>query len=141
VVVTYPDGSSDTVSVPVKVGPADKKPVADVVDPSYGDGVSVKAGESGSVSVPKGADGSALPEGSKFGPGDGSLSVEPGADVEPGDYKVPVVVTYPDGSSDTVSVPVKVGPADKKPVADVVDPSYGDGVSVKAGESGSVSVP
>ena len=117
VVVTYPDGSTDTVEVPVKVGAADK-PVADSVDPKYED-VSVKAGESVSVAAPKDADGNALPEGSKFAPGegvpewatvnaDGSISAKPGADVEPGDYKVPVVVTYPDGSTDAVEVPVKV---------------------------------
>ncbi|MDK6687691.1 Rib/alpha-like domain-containing protein, partial [Aerococcus sp. UMB8623] len=92
----------------------------------------------------------ALPEGSKFAPGegvpewatvnaDGSISAKPGADVEPGEYKVPVVVTYPDGSTDTVEVPVKVGAADK-PVADSVDPKYED-VSVKAGESVSVAAP
>ncbi|MDK6598514.1 Rib/alpha-like domain-containing protein, partial [Aerococcus urinae] len=120
VVVTYPDGSTDTVEVPVKVGAADK-PVADSVDPKYED-VSVKAGESVSVAAPKDADGNALPEGSKFAPGegvpewatvnaDGSISAKPGADVEPGEYKVPVVVTYPDGSTDTVEVPVKVGAA------------------------------
>ena len=138
--ITYPNGQSRIIEAPVTV--KEKSKTADVVDPSYGDGVSVKAGESGSVSVPKGADGSALPEGSKFGPGDGvpgwvtvngdgSLSVEPGADVEPGDYKVPVVVTYPDGSSDTVSVPVKVGPADKKDdpeephnISDQIEPVY-----------------
>ncbi|WEB72769.1 Rib/alpha-like domain-containing protein [Winkia neuii] len=148
VVVTYPDGSTDTVEVPVKVGAADK-PVADSVDPKYED-VSVKAGESVSVAAPKDADGNALPEGSKFAPGegvpewatvnaDGSISAKPGADVEPGEYKVPVVVTYPDGSTDTVEVPVKVGAADK-PVADSVDPKYED-VSVKAGESVSVAAP
>ena len=120
--VTYPDGSTDTVEVPVKVGAADK-PVADSVEPKYED-VSVKAGGSVSVAAPKDADGNALPEGSKFAPGegvpewatvnaDGSISAKPGADVEPGDYKVPVVVTYPDGSTDAVEVPVKVTEADK----------------------------
>ena len=118
VVVTYPDGSTDAVEVPVKVTEADK-PVTDSVDPKYAQDTVVKAGESGTVVAPKDADGNALPEGTKFVPGkdvpewakvnpDGSITVAPGKDVVPGDYKVPVVVTYPDGSTDAVEVPVKV---------------------------------
>ncbi|MDU3134273.1 MAG: Rib/alpha-like domain-containing protein, partial [Winkia neuii] len=86
-----------------------------------------------------------LPEGIEAGPdwatvnADGSISLAPGADVKPGEYKVPVKITYPNGQSRIIEAPVTV--KEKSKTADVVDPSYGDGVSVKAGESGSVSVP
>ncbi|MDK6230673.1 Rib/alpha-like domain-containing protein, partial [Streptococcus agalactiae] len=91
----------DTVTVTLTDPEADK-PVTDSVDPKYAQDTVVKAGESGTVVAPKDADGNALPEGSKFAPGegvpewatvnaDGSISAKPGADVEPGEYKVPVV--------------------------------------------------
>ena len=114
--VTYPNGVEKVVLAPIHVG---KKQITDSVDPKYAQDTVVKAGESGTVVAPKDADGNALPEGTKFVPGkdvpewakvnpDGSITVAPGKDVVPGDYKVPVVVTYPDGSTDAVEVPVKV---------------------------------
>ena len=62
-----------------------------------------------------------MPEGTAFStpgapawatvdPKTGELTVKPGADVPAGDYTVPVEVTYPDKSSETVNVPVKVTP-------------------------------
>ena len=92
-----------------------------------------------------------LPEGTKFGPGnqvvgpegpltetdadgnvkfpewitvneDGSLSVQPPADAPLGEYKVPVVVTYPDGSKETVYAPVEV-------VENTTRDSDGDGLT------------
>ncbi len=62
VVVTYPDGSSETVYASVTVADA---PQNETNDPSYGEG----AGEPGStvtVDAPQNSDGSTVPEGSTF---------------------------------------------------------------------------
>ncbi|MGJ4170941.1 Rib/alpha-like domain-containing protein, partial [Corynebacterium macclintockiae] len=39
---------------------------------------------------------------------DGSIEVEPPKDAKPGDYTIPVVVTYPDGSHETIEAKVTV---------------------------------
>ncbi|MVX59852.1 hypothetical protein E5983_09545, partial [Streptococcus danieliae] len=104
VVVTYPDGSSEEVSVTVKVSKsatdADKNtPVAkdQTVEPG---------------STPKAEDSianlSELPAGTKVS------FKEPVDTTGEGDKVVTVVVTYPDGSSEEVSVTVKVS----KPATD-----------------------
>ena len=120
-VVSYPNpmDPSDSLDVSKEV-PAAIKSYADQNDPVYKP-VPVKAGESATIEAPKNADGSDLPGGTTFEKGegdnvpdwatvnpDGSITVKPGKDVESGDYTVPVVVTYPDGTKDTVNVPVKV---------------------------------
>ncbi|MTB64282.1 YSIRK-type signal peptide-containing protein, partial [Streptococcus sp. zg-86] len=129
VVVTYPDGSTDTVEVPVKVTPiAPKETDADKHTPVVG-----------RVSVPQGAPISekdilaqvTIPEGSG---GTAKVVGKIPTTEEAGDKgTVKVVVTYPDGSTDTVEVPVKVTPiASKETDADKHTPVVGR-VSVPQG--------
>ncbi|WP_208612485.1 YPDG domain-containing protein, partial [Corynebacterium kefirresidentii] len=130
VVVTYPDGSTDTVDVTVTVSEPDAPAVKDSESfaPEYKDG-SGKPGDDATVPAPtiKDKDGkeTTAPEGTKFAPGDnapagvkvdpdtGEIKVTVPADAKPGDkITVPVVVTYPDGSKDTVDVTVTVDKPD-----------------------------
>ncbi|MCQ4614364.1 YPDG domain-containing protein [Corynebacterium pseudogenitalium] len=165
VVVTYPDGSKDTVDVTVTV----EKPDAPVTpaekdnekfNPGYEDG-SGKPGEDVKVPAPtfkdKEGNPTTAPDGTKFTPGDkvpegvtvnedGSVTVKVPEDAKPGDkITVPVVVTYPDGSKDTVDVTVTV----EKPDAPVTpaekdnekfNPGYEDG-SGKPGDDVKVPAP
>lgn len=64
---------------------------------------------------------------------DGKLVLAPGADVKPGDYPVTVTVKHPDGSTSTISLPVKV----KGSTATVP----GDGSPVKVTQGTSTDVP
>ena len=122
VVVTYPDGSTDTVDVTVTVEDPDK------FQPEYGDG-SGKPGEDVTVPAPtiKDQDGNdtEVPEDTKFTPGEGApdgvtvdentgeVTVPVSEDAKPGDeITVPVDVTHPDGSTDTVDVTVTVDDPD-----------------------------
>ncbi|BCU51644.1 hypothetical protein JCM2421_04160 [Staphylococcus auricularis] len=110
--VTYPDGTTEDVPVKVTVSPND----AQSHTPNY-DGASTKPGNP--VDVPQTGD---VPDGTEFevpedgipegwdvnvNPDDGTTTVTPPADAEPGtEAEIPVKVTYPDGS--TEEVPVKV---------------------------------
>lgn len=113
--VSYKDGSGDdtTVNVTVTV-----KPANEIHDPSFED-VSVKPGETVTSKVPgdtgegaKFTAGEGAPEWATVNP-DGTVTLKPGKDVKPGDYTVPVVVTYPDGSTSTVELKVNVEKQDK----------------------------
>ncbi|UXR69431.1 Ig-like domain-containing protein [Staphylococcus sp. IVB6246] len=98
--VTYPDGSKDTVEVPVKV--VDKLTDADQNDPTVTEEVVEKGGE---VDLTDNVDTTDLPEGTTV------TDVTPAGTIDtntPGEYTGTVEVTYPDGSKDTVEVPVKV---------------------------------
>ncbi|MDK8891548.1 Rib/alpha-like domain-containing protein [Corynebacterium macclintockiae] len=108
--VSYKDGSGDdtTVNITVTV-----KPANEIHDPSFED-VSVKPGETVTSKVPgdtgegaKFTAGEGAPEWATVNP-DGTVTLKPGKDVKPGDYTVPVVVTYPDGSTSTVELKVNV---------------------------------
>ena len=125
VVVTYPDNSVDKVDATVEVG--DPTPTADEIDPEYKD-ESGKPGDKVEVDKPvfKDKDGNEVtpPEGTTFEKGegapegvtvneDGSITVDVPEDAKPGtEIEVPVVVTYPDGSTDEKTVTVTVGEPD-----------------------------
>ena len=138
--VTYPDGTKDNVDVTVTVeqpdAPAPKQ--NEEFEPGYEDG-SGKPGDDVKVPAPefKDKDGkdTKAPEGTKFTPGDnapdgvtidentGEITVKVPEDAKPGDkITVPVVVTYPDGSKDTVDVTVTV----EEPEAPAEKPDWND---------------
>ena len=125
--VTYPDGSHDTVNVPVVVG----RPNKDDYTPKYNDG-SGKPGAS--VEIPVGeANGKTIPSGTTYTSGTpglitvddkGKVTVTIPADKNPGDEVTgKVLVRYPDGSEEEVPVKVTVVNRDK----DIYTPKYEDG--------------
>ncbi|MGJ4124513.1 Rib/alpha-like domain-containing protein [Corynebacterium macclintockiae] len=139
VVATYPDGSTDDATAKVTVT---KKPDNEIHDPQY-DKVTVKQLDEETVEAPKD-----VAEGAQFAAGegapewatvnaDGTVTVKPGLDVKPGDYTVPVKVTYPDTTGDDTVVNVTVT---VKPANEIYDPSFED-VSVKQGETVTSKVP
>ncbi|MDD7687217.1 MAG: YPDG domain-containing protein [Actinomycetaceae bacterium] len=75
---------------------------------------------------------------------DGSITVAPGVDVTPNTYTVPVTVTYPDGTSESVDVPVAVtakpvtpaGDADGDKVPDDQDQCAGTPAGATVDENG-----
>ena len=124
-------------------------------EPVYEDG-SGKPGEDVKVDKPtfKDKDGNPTtpPEGTKFTPGEnvpdgvtvdentGEITVTIPEDAKPGDkITVPVVVTYPDGTKDTVDVTVTVTdkdvPAPVDEDADLYEPSYEDKLVVPGQET------
>ncbi|MDO5512737.1 Rib/alpha-like domain-containing protein, partial [Corynebacterium sp.] len=111
VVVTIPGGTELTIEAPVAVTSTLKAPVYE--------SITVNQSETGTVQIPRNHDGSALPTGTTFAAApetqnwvtilpDGSISVIPGNTTPAGSYEVPVVVSYPDGTSETVSALVTV---------------------------------
>ena len=131
--VTYPDGSHDTVNVPVVVG----RPNKDDYTPKYNDG-SGKPGSSVEIPVSE-ANGKKIPTGTTYTSGTpeiitvdkttGKVTVTIPSDKNPGDKVTgKVLVRYPDGSEEEVPVTVTVTtPARKTPTVDVEqDPKTGD---------------
>nr|WP_162933214.1 Rib/alpha-like domain-containing protein [Corynebacterium lactis] len=148
--VTYPDGTVDTVTVPVTV---DKQPDAAKFAPTYPK-ADVKQGESTTVEPTGGP----FPEGTNFekpagvpdyvtvDPTTGKVTVAPGNDAEPGDFEFPINVTYPDGTTEQAKVPATIannpdkdtdgdGVPDAAEIADGTDPrnpdTDGDGLNDK----------
>lgn len=113
--VSYKDGSGDDTTVKITVT---VKPANEIHDPSF-EAVSVKPGETVTSKVPgdtgegaKFTAGEGVPEWATVNPV-GTVTLKPGKDVEPGEYNIPVVVTYPDGSTSTVGLKVNVEKQDK----------------------------
>ena len=113
VVVTYPDGSSDEVEVDVTV--TDNRSDADKYTPMV-EGEKVEIG--GTVDLTDNVTNlPALPEGTTV------TDVTPGGTIDtntPGNYEGVIEVTYPDGTKDTVKVPVEV--TDNRSDADKYNP-------------------
>lgn len=131
--VTYEDGSVDFVNIPLKITQATQATDADTYQPAY-DPMNVKQGESktedptyttkqdGTITINPD---SKAPEGTKYSiadpsqvpfatvdPSTGKLTISPTKDnSKTGLTTVPVTVTYPDKSTDTVNVPVYIGDA------------------------------
>ena len=122
VVVTYPDGSKDEVPVTIKV--VDPSTDADKNTPVAKD-QTVKPGDQPNAKDSIGNVGD-LPEGTKF---DYKTPVDT---TTPGEKSSTVVVTYPDGSTDEVSVKVIV--KDPRTDADKNTPTAKD-QTVKVGET------
>ncbi|WJY83601.1 C protein alpha-antigen precursor [Corynebacterium cystitidis DSM 20524] len=122
IVVTYPDGSKDTVNIKVKV--TDPSTDADKHDP-VGQDINTNVGV-----VPNSDKGiqnlGELPEGTTT-----EWETEPKVD-EPGTVPATIVVTYPDGSKDTVKVKVNV--TDPSTDASKFEPEYRP-TDVPVGES------
>ena len=113
VVVTYPDGSSDEVEVDVTV--TDNRSDADKYEPTV-EGEKVEVG--GTVDLTDNVTNlPTLPEGTTV------TDVTPGGTIDtntPGNYEGVIEVTYPDGTKDTVKVPVEV--TDNRSNADKYNP-------------------
>uniref|UniRef100_UPI0018979E36 Rib/alpha-like domain-containing protein n=1 Tax=Enterococcus faecium TaxID=1352 RepID=UPI0018979E36 len=111
--VTYPDGTKDTVKVPVEV--TDNRSDADKYEPTV-EGEKVEIG--GTVDLTDNVTNlPALPEGTTV------TDVTPGGTIDtntPGNYEGVIEVTYPDGTKDTVKVPVEV--TDNRSNADKYNP-------------------
>ena len=137
--VTYSDKSVGNATLTVHVEP---KPANEVHDPKYTD-IKVKQGDEETAATPKD-----VADGTKFAPGegvpawatvntDGSVTVNPDLKVAQGNYTVPVVVNYPDGTSDKTELKVEVT---KKPDNEIHDPQYDD-VTVKQLDTETVAAP
>ncbi|HEL1662066.1 TPA: GA module-containing protein [Streptococcus suis] len=118
VLVTYPDGTQDTIEVPVKQ--ADN--VAN--EPSLTDQTPVPIQAAATTGTPVPADDKQailakvkVPEGAEATIADDATVVR-----EDGQPVVPVTVTYPDGTQDTISVPVKRADNSKYTPSPVTDP-------------------
>ncbi|WP_304676255.1 Rib/alpha-like domain-containing protein [uncultured Lactobacillus sp.] len=117
--VVYADGSIDFVDIPFVVT---NKTDAETYTPSYKP-VNVEQGQTATVdpsfttqddkdaTAPTGTTfttGTDTPDWATIDPSTGTVTVKPGTDVTPGAYNVPVTVTYPDKSTDEITVPVIV---------------------------------
>ncbi|SMI93975.1 Enterococcal surface protein [Enterococcus faecium] len=122
--VTYPDGTKDTVKVPVEV--TDNRSDADKYEPTV-EGEKVEIG--GTVDLTDNVTNlPTLPEGTTV------TDVTPGGTIDtntPGNYEGVIEVTYPDGTKDTVKVPVEV--TDNRSDADKYEPTV-EGEKVEIGE-------
>ncbi|MBT2846548.1 YSIRK-type signal peptide-containing protein, partial [Staphylococcus coagulans] len=141
VTVTYPDGTTDHITVPVTIGEqADNdayEPESNGVTKDHGTGVTAED-VIGSVTVPN------YPEDK----GDYTVAVDDPTQLpdgsQSGTTNVGVTVTYPDGTTDHITVPVTIGEqADNdayEPESNGVTKDHGTGVTAED-VIGSVTVP
>ena len=127
VIVTYPDGSTGIVNVPVVVG----QPNEDDYTPQYNDGngkpgtsVEIPVSEANGKTIPAGTTYTSLTPGVVTVDDKGKVTVTIPSDKNPGDEVTgKVLVRYPDGSTEEVPVKVTVINQDK----DDYTPQYNDG--------------
>ncbi|VED59213.1 Rib/alpha-like domain-containing protein [Staphylococcus simulans] len=138
--VTYPDKTTDTVNVKVTVGPKDSdtyEPVTQSITKPYGQGTTEQEVKD-KVTVPN----FPADKGTPVVTVDDPAKVPNGQ--TPGEFEVPVTVTYPDGTKDHVTVKVTVTP---QPQNDKYEPTAGEitkpyGTPTTADEvKGKVSIP
>ncbi|MGV3196782.1 Rib/alpha-like domain-containing protein, partial [Staphylococcus rostri] len=131
--VVYPDGSKDTIEVPVTV--KEKLTDADKNDPTVTPEVVEQGGK---VDLTDNVDLTDLPDGTKV------TDVTPEGSIDTdktGDYTGKVEITYPDGSKETVDVPVKVQDTTAPNAPTVKQPQPGDDVITGTAEpNGTVDV-
>ncbi|PTJ40589.1 hypothetical protein BU021_05595 [Staphylococcus simulans] len=140
VIVTYPDKTTDTVNVKVTVGPKDSdtyEPTVKPIEKPFGQGTTEQEVKD-KVTVPN----FPADKGTPVVTVDDSTKVPNGQ--TPGEFDVPVTVTYPDGTKDHVTVKVTVTPQpqnDKyEPVAGEITKPYGT-PTTEDEVKGKVSVP
>ncbi|WP_257243900.1 Rib/alpha-like domain-containing protein, partial [Staphylococcus sp. HMSC057C08] len=140
VTVTYPDKTTDVVKVKVTVGPKDSdtyEPTVKPIEKPFGQGTT--EGEvKGKVTVPN----FPADKGTPVVTVDDPTKIPNGQ--TPGEFDVPVTVTYPDGTRDHVTVKVTVTPQpqnDKyEPTAGEITKPYGS-ATTEDEVKGKVSVP
>ncbi|OFV03688.1 hypothetical protein HMPREF3124_11400, partial [Staphylococcus sp. HMSC12H08] len=140
VTVTYPDKTTDTVNVKVTVGPKDSdtyEPTVKPIEKPFGQGTTEQEVKD-KVTVPN----FPADKGTPVVTVDDSTKVPNGQ--TPGEFDVPVTVTYPDGTRDHVTVKVTVTPQpqnDKyEPTAGEITKPYGS-ATTEDEVKGKVSVP
>ncbi|WP_412518639.1 Rib/alpha-like domain-containing protein [Staphylococcus simulans] len=128
VTVTYPDKTTDKVTVKVTVGPKDSdtyEPTTEPITKPYGQGTTEQEVKD-KVKVPN----FPVDKGTPVVTVDDPTKVPDGQ--TPGEYDVPVTVTYPDGTKDHVNVKVTVGPKDSdtyEPTTEPITKPYGQGTT------------
>ncbi|MFD3243036.1 Rib/alpha-like domain-containing protein [Staphylococcus simulans] len=140
VTVTYPDKTTDTVNVKVTVGPKDSdtyEPTVKPIEKPFGQGTT--EGEvKGKVTVPN----FPADKGTPVVTVDDPTKIPNGQ--TPGEFDVPVTVTYPDGTKDHVVVKVTVTPQPQnekyEPTAGEITKPYGTPTTPEE-VKGKVSVP
>lgn len=150
VTVTYPDGTTDNAMASIVVIPND----AQANSPAYDQattkpGVAVDISQVGDTSMPDGTqytlDGYTPPTGWSvtIDSQTGALTVTPPADANPGDsIAVPVVIKYPDGSTQTVTAPVVVTANDAQLNSPGYEPATTQpGTPVPVPQTGDVPLP
>nr|WP_227993333.1 YPDG domain-containing protein [Pseudactinotalea sp. HY160] len=129
VVVTYPDATTDEATAPFEVGS-----IADALTPAYTATAAIP-GESVTSDVPTFTDnagddatapdgttfalGADAPSGAAIDAGTGAVTWTPGAGDANSTVSIPVVVTYPDATTDEATAPFEVGS-----IADALTPAY-----------------